>query len=165
MRFLLGITMKFTPSQVASHIQVMVFTASLTLLGCTDSRPQINNVYPMVSWENKEKLVLLATYDRAPVIHEVTSIKDRRAHTEQKQVYLNYRSQLVFRDGTALTDKNGYIVYWERKGRFVNSQGRQVFETDLFVKGNKRMERHTAIMVLDDYEQAKAEYERQQING
>ena len=98
---------------------------------------------PMMIFKNKDKLWQVVTYDGEPVTTLMTRIHPEFSQ-EYRNVYLNYRSQFVFSDGTGITVEE-QPIYWNRAGDIVTIDYTQVNESYIFWVGDKEMRTNTAI--------------------
>ena len=137
-----------------------IMLGMLTLLfGCNERVPEKIEIFPMVSWEEKGLVKQLYTYDGEPVIKKDVYLDGRLVKVKENTVYINYKSQIVYKNGDPIVGPYGYYVFWEREGRFVNTQYRQVLESRLFSLGGKPMPDKTAIMIKVYFDEAKTDYQ------
>ena len=98
---------------------------------------------PMMIFKNKDKLWQVVTYDGQPVTTLMTRIHPEFSQ-EYRNVYLNYRSQFVFSNGTAITVEE-QPIYWNRAGDIVTIDYTEINEAYIFWVGDQEMKANTAI--------------------
>lgn len=140
----------------------ILFASLIMLFGCGEEPPKKIEIYPMVSWDEKGLVKQLYTYGGDPVIKKDVYIDGRQIKTKENTVYINHQSQIVYKDGEPILGPFGYYVFWEKEGRFVNTQYKQIHESRIFALDGKPMPDKTAILIKTYFDEAKTDYQVRQ---
>ncbi len=146
-----------------NKLSILAFVTLIMLVGCSENNvPPKIEIFPMVSWKEQGLVKQLYIYGGGPVIKKDIVIDGRQIRTVSNTVYINYESQIVYKDGTPVVGPFGYYVYWEKEGRFVNTQYRQIHESRIFALNDKPMPDNTAILIKTYFDEAKTDYQLRQ---
>ncbi|RZD19691.1 hypothetical protein [Pseudoalteromonas sp. MEBiC 03485] len=138
--------MKFKLSLRDTAILVAALSAIIMAFYLTQEKANVidpRKTLPMVVFEDKDKLWQVVTYSGEPVT--AFSIEVFPKYEESlKKVYINYRSQFVFHDGTPIL-LDSEPLFWNRAGEIVDYNYNYINEGLVFFVGNKGMKPRTAM--------------------
>ena len=120
----------------------------LLLAGCEQEKTSYRNI-PMVTADFGEGPWQLVTYKDQKIMFEAVVLDENRTVTRSESVYINNKSQLVFRDGKPIKNYRGEYLYWNKEGRFINKDLRIIREDILFVVNGRPMIPNTPIKIRD----------------
>jgi hypothetical protein len=116
-----------------------------TLFVLSNKAPKFNvdRTLPMAVFEDKDKLWQVTTYDDVPITAMVIEVYPQYKQL-YKKVYLNFRSQFVFADGSGVT-LQGEPLFWNRAGDVVDYNYNTINESSIFYINGKGVKPHTAM--------------------
>ncbi|MGP4962591.1 hypothetical protein [Pseudoalteromonas nigrifaciens] len=123
---------------------ILVFTiTAIGLMSKKGSVVDMTHTLPMVVFKNKDKLWQVVTYDDEPVTAMIIEIYPKYSENFKK-VYINYRSQFVFSDGSPIL-LNNEPLFWNRRGDIVDYNYNVISEGMVFYINGKGMKPRTAM--------------------
>lgn len=129
-------------------VAILIAVSSVLLMAffLTEKKANVidlRKTLPMVVFDNKDKLWQVVTYSGEQVT--AFSIEIYPQYQESfKKVYINYRSQFVFHDGSPIL-LNNEPLFWNRAGEIVDYNYRHINEGLVFFVGDKGMRPRTAM--------------------
>jgi hypothetical protein len=113
---------------------------------------------PMVVFKDKSALYQVVTYDNQAITALVIKLKPKFRQAFHK-VFLNYRSQFVYKDGQPIIYREEPI-FWNREGNVVDYNYQVINEANLFYVNESAMKHGTAMTLLELKSIAKAKYHK-----
>ncbi len=130
--------------QIVIVVVILIFIiTAMSLLNKRGSVIDISHTLPMVAFEEKDKLWQVVTYDDEPVTAMTIEVYPKYSERFRK-VYINYRSQFVFSDGSSVT-LNNEPLFWNRHGDIVDYDYNVIPEGMIFYIDGKGMKHRTAM--------------------
>lgn len=122
-----------------------VFLAGVvTLSGCGGEKQTVSNI-PMITEAVGVGPWQLVTYHDERVMKETVHIDDGRFATRTEPVYINNKSQVIFRNGERIRDFDGGFLYWNDNGNFINMDLHVISESLVFSANGKPLPVGTAL--------------------
>ena len=151
----------FTPINIVySVIVVAVLVIAGKVLYDVSQTPPSYNTDPLVMLKDKGQLFQVVTFDDEPVT--VLSVELYPKYKEvHKKVYVNFRSQFVYSDGSGIAF-DGSPIYFNREGDIMTYDHRIVPEPYVFFVGETEMPSSKAMTLRDIKSSAKAKLQKSQ---
>lgn len=128
-------------------MKVIFFALFFALIaGCQDNSPQVS-AYPMINEGLGEGPWQVVTYEGDKVLHETINLDGASIVVRSESVYVDSKSQFVYRDGTPVKTYDGASVYWNNAGQIINRELQVIPEDQLFVVNKRPMARNMALRV------------------
>lgn len=118
----------------------------------------LDSQLPMVIFKDKTALYQLVTYDNQPITALIIKLKPK-FHQAFHKVYLNYRSQFVYKDGRPIIYMDEPI-FWNKEGDVVDYNYHVINEGNIFYVDERAMKHGTAMTLLELKSIAKATYHK-----
>jgi hypothetical protein len=97
----------------------------------------LSSQLPMMIFKDKTVLYQVVTDENIALTALVIQLKPK-SHQAFHKVYLNYRSQFVYNDGSPILFK-GEPIFWNNKGNIVNYNYKVIHEGSLFYINERAM--------------------------
>ena len=128
---------------------ILTIGAIITFKVITSGEQQANldHQKPMVIFKDKDRLWQVITYS-GDFVHVMEVDLYPEFKQVKHQVYLNYRSQFVYSNGSGILF-NEKLIFWNRAGDIVLYDGRVVPEEYVFFVNDNEMKSGTALTLFE----------------